>query len=206
MILNLPPHYSECVVACVMIYVNSAESSWSTSWYPFLIGIIVDHYSSSCLADTLFTVNTQSGGENKINCGKASSFWLTLFFLTQNVKAMLLATCWNLHLSEHKTTRTLIFCRHAFILKSCGPDRQRSRRHSLLIFALFPLTGFFFPLLFPRHQPWTLIKCHSHIQSFLQRPKSKEPGVALASHNLHFSVEITSTRDENWKALAPFNT
>lgn len=27
MILNLPAHYSECVVACVMIYMNSAESS-----------------------------------------------------------------------------------------------------------------------------------------------------------------------------------
>lgn len=180
MILNLPAHYSECVVACVMIYVNSAESGWSTSWYPFLIGIIVDHHSSSCLADTLFTVNIQSGGE-KITCGTASSCWLTFFFFfftfkTTNVKAILQATCWTSTFLNIKPSGLWHFtCMCSFWKAVVQTDRlttKKSRRHSLLL-ALFPLTDFF-TLLFPHHQPWILIKCHSHIQSFLQRAKNLE--------------------------------
>lgn len=147
MILNLPAHYSECVVACVMIYVNSAESGWSTSWYPFLIGIIVDHHSSSCLADTLFTVNIQSGGE-KITCGTASSFWLIFFFTskTRNVKAMLQATCWTSTFLNTKSSGLWHFpymCSFwKAVVQTDRPTTKRSRRYSLL-FALFPLTGFF---------------------------------------------------------------
>lgn len=56
MVLNLPAHHSEGVVACVVIYVNAAEPGWATSWHPLLIGIIINHHSSSCLTDTLFAV------------------------------------------------------------------------------------------------------------------------------------------------------
>lgn len=59
MILNLSANYSKCIVACMMIYVNSAEPSRPTSWYPLLIGIIIDHYGSSGLADALLAVKTR---------------------------------------------------------------------------------------------------------------------------------------------------
>lgn len=59
MVLNLPAHHSECVVACMVIYMYSAEPGGATSWHPLLVGIIIDHYSSSCLTDTLFTVKNK---------------------------------------------------------------------------------------------------------------------------------------------------
>lgn len=61
MVLNLPAHHSERVVACVVIDVNSAEPRGATSGYPLLVGVIVHHNSSSCLTDTLFTVKNKRG-------------------------------------------------------------------------------------------------------------------------------------------------
>lgn len=43
-----------------MIYMYSAERSWATNWHPFLIGIVLIHHSSSCLADSLFTHGASS--------------------------------------------------------------------------------------------------------------------------------------------------
>lgn len=54
MVLNFLVHNSECVVACMVIYMN-AEPGWVTGWHPLLVGIIINHYGSSYLMDTLFT-------------------------------------------------------------------------------------------------------------------------------------------------------
>ena len=55
MVLNLPAHRSECVAACMMIYMNSDEPSRTASWHPLFIGIILNPYSSSCLTDILLS-------------------------------------------------------------------------------------------------------------------------------------------------------
>lgn len=59
MILDLASHYTEGVVACVVVDVDSAEAGGTTSRDPLLIGIVVHHDSGSRLADTLFTVQTK---------------------------------------------------------------------------------------------------------------------------------------------------
>lgn len=66
MILDLAPHYTEGIVARMVVDVDSAEARGSTRWDPLLIGIIIHHDSSSCLADTLFTAGTQRQREKII--------------------------------------------------------------------------------------------------------------------------------------------
>lgn len=54
-ILDLPSHDPEGVVARVVVDVDPAEARGPAGRDPLLVGIVVDHHSSSCLADTLFT-------------------------------------------------------------------------------------------------------------------------------------------------------
>ena len=56
MVLNFLAHHSERVIACRMICINSAEPCGATGWHPLLNGIIIMHYSSSCLTDLFFQV------------------------------------------------------------------------------------------------------------------------------------------------------
>lgn len=104
------------------------------------------------------------------------NFFFFFTFKTTNVKAILQATCWTSTFLNIKPSGLWHFtCMCSFWKAVVQTDRlttKKSRRHSLLL-ALFPLTDFF-TLLFPHHQPWILIKCHSHIQSFLQRAKNLE--------------------------------
>lgn len=58
MILDLAPNYTEGIVACVVVDVDSAEASGTPGWDPLLVGIVVHHDSGSRLADTLFTART----------------------------------------------------------------------------------------------------------------------------------------------------
>lgn len=58
MILDLASNYAKSVVACVVVDMDSAEASGTTSWDPLLVGIVVHHDSGSRLADTLFTART----------------------------------------------------------------------------------------------------------------------------------------------------
>ncbi len=55
MILDLAPHYTEGIVARMVVNVDSAEARGTTCWDPFLIGVVIHHDSGSCLADALFT-------------------------------------------------------------------------------------------------------------------------------------------------------
>lgn len=59
MILDLASHYTEGVVARVVVNVDSAEACRATGWDPLLIGIVIHHDSSSRLADALFTAGTR---------------------------------------------------------------------------------------------------------------------------------------------------
>lgn len=56
MVLNFLAHHSERVIACRMICINSAEPCGATGWHPLLNGLIIMHYSSSCLTDLFFQV------------------------------------------------------------------------------------------------------------------------------------------------------
>lgn len=59
-VLDLAAHHAEGVVAGVVVDVDPAEARGASGWDPLLIGIIVDHDSGPCLADALFTVETQN--------------------------------------------------------------------------------------------------------------------------------------------------
>lgn len=60
MVLDLAPHHTEGIVSSVVVDVNSAETRGTSSWDPLLVGIVIHHDSSPCLADALFTVETHS--------------------------------------------------------------------------------------------------------------------------------------------------
>jgi len=64
MILNLASHYTESIVACVVVDVYSTEACGTTGWDPLLVGIIIYHDSGSCLADTLFTAAEKTQKRN----------------------------------------------------------------------------------------------------------------------------------------------
>lgn len=53
MVLNLTAHYSEGVVARVVIDVDSTEARGSAGRNPFLIGVIIYHDCGPRLTDTL---------------------------------------------------------------------------------------------------------------------------------------------------------
>lgn len=55
MVLNFTAHYSEGVVASVVIDVDSTKACGSTSRNPLLIGVVIYHDSSPRLTDTLLT-------------------------------------------------------------------------------------------------------------------------------------------------------
>lgn len=81
MILDLTSHHAEGIVARVVIDVDSAEACGASSRDPLLVGIVVHHDSSPCLADALFTASTHT---QKVDI-KISNGFLTIDTLQGDV-------------------------------------------------------------------------------------------------------------------------